>query len=161
MQANSGENIDQTIQRMRPAWRGRSGGHYPFFCPNCRAERRIRSHPSPSHAANYARIALLTGVFTVACWNWSGWRGLVAFVPFWVIFEFIYRSRVRIELVCPHCGFDPFLYLNDAKKARAGVEEHWRKVFREKGIPYPGEPVQAPPSVEVDEAAAGRGGEAV
>ena len=54
-------------------------------------------------------------------------------------FEGYYRSRVRIALSCPHCGFDPYLYLTDVKRARQEIEAYWRKKFAEKGIPYPGD----------------------
>jgi hypothetical protein len=40
-------------------------------------------------------------------------------------------------LACNHCGFDPYLYLIDVPRAREVVENHWRKKFAEKGIPYP------------------------
>ncbi len=77
----------------------------------------------------------------VATWRWFEWRGVVSFVPFWLIFEAVYRARCRGILNCTQCGFDPYLYLIDTRRARAEVESHWRKKFAEKGIPYPGDPI--------------------
>ena len=51
----------------------------------------------------------------------------------------VYRAKVRAALRCERCGFDPFLYLVDVKRARLEIENHWRKKFEEKGIPYPEE----------------------
>lgn len=61
----------------------------------------------------------------------------MAFVPFWAIFEAIYRMRMRDALVCDECGFDPVLFLVDNKKAAKAVEAHWRKRFEQRGLPYP------------------------
>lgn len=73
----------------------------------------------------------------LATWNWFEWKGVVSFLPFWTFFEMVYRSRVRAALACTQCGFDPYLYLIDVPRAREVVENHWRKKFAEKGIPYP------------------------
>ena len=37
-------------------------------------------------------------------------------------FEFVYRARARQSLICPHCGFDPYVYKHDVKLARKKVE---------------------------------------
>lgn len=108
-----------------------------FYCPHCHAPRQVPFHPNPHQLKNYLRIALCTLVFVVATFSWFEWKGLVAFVPFWALFETLYRLRARAQLVCRQCGFDPFLYLSDPKKARAEIELFWRKKFAEKGIPYP------------------------
>ncbi len=73
----------------------------------------------------------------LATWHWFDWKGIVSFVPFWAVFEVFYRTRMRAALVCDQCGFDPVLYLVDVKKAREQVELHYRKLFADKGIPYP------------------------
>lgn len=62
---------------------------------------------------------------------------MVSFFPFWILFEFFYRARTRVALSCPHCGFDPYLYLADAQWARDEMETYWRKKFEEKGTPFP------------------------
>jgi hypothetical protein len=82
-------------------------------------------------------VGLTALVFTAATWAWFSWKGIVSFVPLLAAFEIFYRGRVRAALHCSQCGFDPYLYLTDVKRARAEVESHWRKKFAEKGIPYP------------------------
>lgn len=73
----------------------------------------------------------------VLTWNWFAWKGIVAAIPFWIGFEVVFRSRVRAQVHCPKCGFDPFLFVTDEQLAKTEVENHWRKVFAEKGIPFP------------------------
>ena len=118
-------------------WRQRHSRIWSFYCPQCRAPRRAPRHPNPASAGNIARIALCSAVFSLALWNQFGWKGLVSFVPFWAVFEIFYRSRMRGMLACPHCGFDPYLYLVDAKLARKEIEDHWKRKFAEHGIPFP------------------------
>jgi hypothetical protein len=82
-------------------------------------------------------MGLTSVVLMLATWKWFEWKGIVSFFPLWALFEMIYRSKVRASLACIHCGFDPYLYLIDVPRAREVVENHWRKKFAEKGIPYP------------------------
>lgn len=84
-----------------------------------------------------AQIGLTSVVFMLATWNWFEWKGIVSFVPFWAIFEVIYRAKVRAAIVCQECGFDPVAYHVDMPRARSLVDAHWRKKFADKGIPYP------------------------
>jgi hypothetical protein len=70
-------------------------------------------------------------------WPWFGLKGVIWFVPLWTIFEVVYRMRVRAALRCRNCGFDPYLFLVDVQKAKTEVDAHWRKLFEEKGVPYP------------------------
>jgi len=83
------------------------------------------------------QIGLTSVMFTVICWNWLGWKGVFSFFPFWTLFEFVYRWRMRGLLPCPKCGFDPYLFLMDEDKAKSEIESHWRKKFAERGIPFP------------------------
>ena len=89
----------------------------------------------PKH---FVQIGLTTVVFTMLTWNWLGWKGMVAFVPIWAIFETFFRIKLRAALTCYYCGFDPYLYLQDDEKARTAIEQFWRRRFSEKGIPFPG-----------------------
>lgn len=107
-------------------------------------------HPQPWRMTNVLRVALTSLAFTLATWPWFEWKGIVSFVPFWGIFEFAYRTRVRASLACPYCGFDPFLYMIDVKKARLEIETYWRKKFEEKGLAYPGDPEPDSEAAELD-----------
>jgi glutaredoxin len=73
----------------------------------------------------------------IVTWPLFTWKGIVVIVPFWTIFETVYRARTRAALACPHCGFDPYLFARDIKLAAQEVDTHWRRKFAEKGVPYP------------------------
>lgn len=120
----------------RSFWRDRVQQIWAFFCPLCNVPRRIPYQPHPGFKHMF-QVGLTAVIFMLATWNWFEWKGIVSFLPLWTLFEVIYRSRVRAALACSHCGFDPYLYLIDVPRAREVVENHWRKKFAEKGIPYP------------------------
>jgi hypothetical protein len=127
------------MDSLKTLWQENRGSIWSFYCPQCKIPRRVPYRPKPG-LKHYAQIGLTAVVFMMLTWNWFDWKGLVAFIPIWVIFETIYRARVRAALNCENCGFDPILYLVDTKRARREIEAHWQKKFEEKGIPYP--PVQ-------------------
>ena len=127
------------MDSLKSVWRENQKDIWSFYCPQCKIPRKVPYRPQPS-AKNYAQVGLTAVVFTLLTWNWFTWKGLVAFVPLWVIFETIYRSRMRAALNCENCGFDPVLYLVDTQRAREEIQNHWKKKFEERGIPYP--PVQ-------------------
>jgi hypothetical protein len=70
-------------------------------------------------------VGLTTLVAAALCWPWFGARGLFLLLPFWSFFEVVYRLRVRAELPCDHCGFDPALYLADVQLARQQMKRFW------------------------------------
>ena len=117
-------------------WKEKGTKPYSFLCPLCSAPRKIAHQPRPT-PRHYVQIALTAACFTLACWPLFGLKGIVSFVPMWAIFETLYRGRVRAQLLCPQCGFDPMLYMVDVPRARAGVEAHWRQKFADAGRPYP------------------------
>ncbi|MEK7690943.1 MAG: hypothetical protein AAB425_07970, partial [Bdellovibrionota bacterium] len=124
------------IGEFRSLWDKAQKKVWKYYCPLCRNERRARSKPTPSPRQIFQ--VFLTAVFFMICtWPWFGWRGIISFVPFFAAFEIYHRTRVRMQMTCPDCGFDPYLYLTDVPRARKEVESHWRKKFVEKGIPYP------------------------
>ncbi|MFL5812764.1 MAG: hypothetical protein ACJ763_04250 [Bdellovibrionia bacterium] len=94
----------------------------------------------------------------LATWSWFEWKGIVSFFPLWSVFEVIYRARVRAALACDRCGFDPYLYLIDVPRAREVVENHWRKKFADKGIPYPSKPSLNPSGAPANAKPAGGAG---
>lgn len=94
------------------------------------------------------QLVLATAFFVLATWYFFTWKGIIVFVPLAATYELIYRIRVRGMMECPHCGFDPYLYVVDAKVARREIEAFWKRKFDEKGIPLPlkpGEVRKAPP----------------
>lgn len=87
-------------------------------------------------------MGLTTAVLTMATWPWFGLKGVVWFMPVWIVFETVYRVRMRALMACPQCGFDPYLYMTDVQRARKAIDLYWREKFREKGVPYPGDELQ-------------------
>jgi hypothetical protein len=131
------ETTELDLEQLKTLWRGRSRDIWQFYCPLCRGPRRVPYRPRPGGARQISQVAMTAVFFTLVTWSWFGWKGMVSFIPFWTIFEAVYRSRVRAALGCPQCGFDPYLYLVDVGRARSEIEGHWKKKFAEKGIPYP------------------------
>lgn len=123
--------------KIKSFWKEKRTDLWSFYCPLCTSPRKVSYRPQPGGAWQVAQVASTAVFFTLVCWSYFSWKGLISFFPFWTLFEIIYRARVRAALNCPHCGFDPYLYLTDVPKARQEVENHWRKKFAEKGIPFP------------------------
>jgi hypothetical protein len=118
-------------------WPGSRHKPYAFYCANCKSSRKLLLNPSPYSFQRFMQVALTSVFLMLVSWPLFGFRGLVFFVPSWAVFEVVYRARVRAEVKCPHCGFDPYLYMVDVQRARQQMEAHWRKKFEERGIPYP------------------------
>jgi len=121
-------------------WKERFTKNFQFYCPMCTTPRRIGMHPKPGQPIHFAQVgvtAILIAILIYSIFPWMGAKGLVTFVPLWIAFETIYRGRVRAQVRCSKCGFDPVLYLVDVEKARAAIQDHWRERFAEKGIPFP------------------------
>jgi hypothetical protein len=76
-------------------------------------------------------------------WPVFGIKGIVLFVPLWIGFEVLYRMRVRAEMSCLECGFDPYLYLSDIPRARLQMEEFWKNKI-------PAQPREKAPESPVD-----------
>lgn len=110
---------------------------WTFFCPLCRTNRVVTLKPKFGTPRHWLQLGITAATFTAVCWPLFSWKGVVSFFLFWAIFELAYRLRVRAELSCRQCGFDPYLYLTDIPRARKEIEAHWRRKFAEKGIPFP------------------------
>jgi hypothetical protein len=79
-------------------------------------------------------------------WINVGLAGLMAFVMMWIIWfevnpkailifvmalilsEIFIQIRWRLSLVCPHCQFDPLVYLKNPEKAAARIKQHFETV---------------------------------
>ena len=111
---------------------------FTFFCPHCKMERRVPHGPTPYTSENLLRITVASLFVMLVLWPWMSWKGIVSFLPLWMIFETVFRVKMRVNLACSNCGFDPFLFLQDVHKARDGIETFWKKQYESKGLPYPG-----------------------
>ena len=63
----------------------------------------------------------------VLLWQDFDSRVLVLFVTFMFASELFIQVRWRTGVSCPHCGFDPVLYLRSHDKAAAKVKIHLEK----------------------------------
>lgn len=121
-------------EEKRPVW--------TFLCPLCSSQRILPHNPNPWNAKNVSRVAISAAFFTLLTWYWFNWKGVVSFIPFWVIFEAAYRARIRASLACPKCTFDPALHQVDSDRAIREVREHWeKKVLEKRPSETPAEPV--------------------
>ena len=128
-------------------WKERSVEFWNFFCPFCKEKRQVPFRAKVIGPKQIGQI-LITGAFsTLLTWKWLEWKGIIATLPVWIIYETLYRTRVRAALGCPHCGFDPYLYLTDVKRARSEMESYWRGKFAEHGVEYP-EKNSPPPTAQ-------------
>lgn len=109
---------------------------FQFYCPLCGVAKRLPFSPQPG-ARHFLQVGLTALVTMLAFWPLWGIKGVVVFLPYWMIFEFAYRARVRARMRCTQCGFDPFLYMTDVGRARREVQDHWRKLFEARGLEYP------------------------
>ena len=124
-------------QPLKSLWRENSSKVWSFFCPLCRVQRKVPYRSRPGGFRQYMQIGLTAAFFTLVTRKWFQWKGIVSFLPLWISFEVFYRTRMRAAVGCPQCGFDPYLYLVDIKRAHQEIESHWRKKFAEKGMPFP------------------------
>lgn len=134
---NRKKNIQKNPLDLKSFWREVERKDFRFYCAGCHKERHLFSPPKVGTATHFFQVSLTTAFFTLVTWPVWEWKGVVAFVPIWIVFEVYFRMKMRAALVCSDCGFDPILYLVDSQKAAQAVEQHWRKKFEERGWAYP------------------------
>ena len=95
-----------------------------FFCPLCRTERNVTVSPKLTKK-NLLQITLTTIVLGAMLYPFFGVESFVIFFAIWGAFELAVRSDYKIQVPCPHCGFDATWYKKDVKVARQKVAEFW------------------------------------
>ena len=129
-------------------WKRIENQGFKFYCVGCNRERRQAPPAKVGSKKFLSHILLTTAFLTVLSFHWLHFRGFYFFIiPVGLVFDALYRMKMRAALVCPDCNFDPILYLVDRDKAVRQVEETWRKKFEERGFPYP-EPKKRKPQKE-------------
>ena len=101
-------------------------GRIQFFCPLCHSQQATKVAEKITWI-HHLQLSLITAVITVAAWDYFGINSLVFYLIFWSILEFSHRMKKRHQLVCKVCGFDPFLYKQDSKRARDAVKKFWEE----------------------------------
>jgi hypothetical protein len=126
-------------------WKKIEAAGFKFYCVSCSKERRVSPPAKIGSLKFFGHILISTAFATLLTWHWLNWKGFVFFaIPVGLVFETVYRLKMRATLVCPDCSFDPILYLVNRDQAVAQVEQAWRKKFEEKGLPYPEKKAPAP-----------------
>jgi len=111
--------------------------HWTFYCPLCAVSRSLKQHPQPGQPIHFVQIGLCALMFTLICFPLFKWKGLVSFVPMWIVFEGVYRMRMRAQLRCQECGFDPLLAMTDLARAKRDVAQHWERKLATSKAPNP------------------------
>ncbi len=101
-------------------------GRLNFYCPLCHNHQNTNVIERVRWK-NHAQLALLSATFTILAWPIFEFKGVFFYLFFWAVFEFVHRLKKRHSLVCNTCGFDPFLYKQDVKKAREAVRKFWEE----------------------------------
>lgn len=117
--------LEDRLLKGKPLWRESDRRLWRFYCPCCGVTRNLKTAPRPG-VRHVFQVALTTALLSVLCWPLFGMKGLLLFIPLWAAFEGVFRLRVRAELACDECGFDPTLYLANTRLARREMETFWK-----------------------------------
>lgn len=96
------------------------------YCAFCRTPRRIYQ----KHHLSFSDVflsALTSVVIMMLVWHGIDARVLMIFVWLLSACEFFIQIRWRLSLPCPHCAFDPLIYLKDQARAAEKVKAHLEK----------------------------------
>lgn len=113
----------ERIMAKKSLWKGKAEHGFRYLCPQCESERALTFDPRVLERTALLRALASASMFACVTWQWWGLRGLVAFLPFWILFSVASRVRARAEMTCRECGFDPYLFLRDRTESRKQVEE--------------------------------------
>ncbi|MBX7231894.1 MAG: hypothetical protein K1X29_07385 [Bdellovibrionales bacterium] len=90
------------------------------FCAFCGSTRKVLRRRQPL-GIHFFGSAILTAIITLLVWEELHPKGLVLWG---IIFSLLETSNLwlwRIGIICPHCGFDPILYLKNPQQAAKRV----------------------------------------
>ena len=105
------------------------------YCAFCKHERIINTQKTIS-AINLLLCALVAVAMGFIVWNQFDPKTLIIFAGILIMSEIFIKIKWRFSMVCPHCSFDPILYLKDHKKAADRVKIHLDG-YKEKNIENP------------------------
>ena len=131
---------------VKSIWKKIENQGFKFYCVGCNKERRQAPPAAVGSLKFFSHILITTAFMSMLAYPWMHWRGMFAFViPVGLVFEAVFRMKMRASLVCPDCSFDPVLYRVNRDKAVRQVEDTWRKKFADKGFTYPEPKKRKPP----------------
>lgn len=94
------------------------------YCAFCKEPRRVytKRHMTVSNVF----LSLVTsGLVMLILWQQPDPRVFLVFVVCLAISEIFIQIRWRVSIACPHCGFNPVVYMKDPEKAAARVSEYF------------------------------------
>lgn len=94
-----------------------------FFCAFCRSPRTANLQ---KHIGFFEVLLSIVGSTILMFLFFQGFdpRAFAFVAIFLSLFEFFVQFKYRLAMICPHCGFDPLLYLKSKEKACAQVKEY-------------------------------------
>ncbi len=90
------------------------------YCAFCRSSRRVYSNRGVT-LGHLVGGLIWAVIFTYGYFRELDFRGVFIFLVILAVSEIFLRIRWRLQIVCPHCGFDPVLYLKDPEMAATRV----------------------------------------
>lgn len=93
----------------------------PVLCAFCRSPRHIERKRHVG-LIDYLGSGLGAAAITAIVFGGFDPRGLLLFAVFVIGAEVFVQMRWRMNLQCPHCGFDPVLYGRSPEEAAAKVK---------------------------------------
>jgi hypothetical protein len=86
------------------------------LCAFCKSERKINRKKNLG-LADYLTAGVCALIAMAVVFKDFDPRMFIFYIAFIAIGEFFVQLRWRMGVVCPHCGFDPVLYLKAPEKA--------------------------------------------
>ncbi len=120
-------------RKIEHSFYGYREGRIHFFCPLC------KEHQSTKIAQNigwrhHLSLTTLTTAVTYVAYPIFEMKGIFLYFFFWMLLEFGIRTRKRDALICRSCGFDPFLYKLDVRRARNALRKHWQEKIEKENL---------------------------
>ena len=97
--------------------------HKDCYCAFCKTPRRIFNKKMLSFS-NYFQAFGLAAVTSYLFWQELDPRGLIIAIFFLILIEITHLVRSWVAVSCPHCGFDPALYIRNQAAACERVKGH-------------------------------------
>lgn len=97
------------------------------FCAFCKSPRRVEAKKH----VNWINVLLSAMVSLVLMWTlWFevNPKAVILFVMCLVVSEIFLQIRWRLSLACPHCQFDPLLYIKSPERASERVRRHFDSI---------------------------------
>ena len=93
------------------------------YCAFCRSKRRVYAKKGIT-LVNILAAVVTSTILMLATWQTMDLRVIPIFAIVLGLAEIFIQIRWRLGVVCPHCGFDPVLYIRSHQKAETKVKNH-------------------------------------